>query len=184
MVAGLGESGSSHSALSIHSRLVGVGRYTSREGTETQVGWGSGTLAAGVHSSPCLLFPTGYLGSSMDRAGWTYPFPPDSLPRWVGKGYHAHVGPRWVGAEEWVHKCSHRQKEQRPGCPLRCPGGSLGQGLEDGIHLLRHGRQRKLKLVLCKASGRRVRGNLASASAPGDIAGVKGAGHLERGESS
>lgn len=93
-------------------------------------------------------------------------------------------GGRWVGAEEWVHKCSHRQKEQRPGCPLRCPGGSLGQGLKDGVHLLRHGRQRKLKLVLCKASGRRVRGNLASASAPGDFAGVEGAGHLEKGESS
>lgn len=75
---------------------------------------------------------------------------------------------------------THRQKEQRPGCP----GGSLGQGLEDGIHLLRHGCQRKLKLVLCKDSGRRVRGNLASASAPGDTAGVQGAGHLERGESS
>lgn len=89
---------------------------------------------------------------------------------------------RWVRAEEWVRRCSYRQKEQRPACPLRCPGGSLGQGLENGIHLLRHGCQRKLKLVLCKARGRRVSGNLASASAWGDIAGVQGTGHLEEGE--
>lgn len=74
-----------------------------------------------------------------------------------------------------MHECSHRQEEQRPGCP----GGSLGQGLEDGIHLLCHGCQRKLKLVLCKASGRRVRRNLASESARGDMAGVEGAGNLE-----
>lgn len=86
---------------------------------------------------------------------------------------------RWVETEELVHECSHRQEEQRPGGPLRCPGGSLGQGLKDGIHLLCHGCQRKLKLILCKASGRRVRRNLASESARGDMAGVEGAGNLE-----
>lgn len=64
--------------------------------------------------------------------------------------------------------------------PTEVPGGgSLGQGLKDGIHLLCHGCQRKLKLILCKASGRRVRRNLASESARGDMAGVEGAGNLE-----
>lgn len=63
VVAGLGDLGPSHPALSIHCRLVGVGvcrlagdiQNRGERETETQVGWDWSTLASGVHSSPCLL---------------------------------------------------------------------------------------------------------------------------------
>lgn len=71
------------------------------------------------------------------------------------------------------------------------PGRSLGQSLEDGIHLLRHGCQRKLKLVLCARPVTEGSGEISPLRlphsphppTPGDTAGVAGAGHLARGAS-
>lgn len=45
------------------------------------------------------------------------------------------------------------------GCPRRGPRGSLGQGLEDCVHLLCHSCQSKFKLVLGKGRGRVVTGS-------------------------
>lgn len=130
---------------------------------------------------PAVCLPWTALVLACKKPGGSAPLHPTSFHAGLGGATVPKMGQdgRWVETEELVHECSHRQEEQRPGGPLRCPGGSLGQGLKDGIHLLCHGCQRKLKLILCKASGRRVRRNLASESARGDMAGVEGAGNLE-----
>lgn len=54
----------------------------------------------------------------------------------------------------YTDRCSHKQRENRGRLPTQGRHrGSLGQGLQDGIHLLRHSCQGKFKLVLERAVG-------------------------------
>lgn len=54
----------------------------------------------------------------------------------------------------YTDRCSHKQRENGGWLPTQGPRrGSLGQGLQDGIHLLRHSCQGKFKLVLERAVG-------------------------------
>lgn len=77
------------------------------------------------------------------------------------------------------------KKEQRLGCPW-VPGVSLGQGLEDGIHLLCHSCQGKFKLVLGKGSGRKEghREAWPLLLSQGAFGSGSWGGHLGEGESS
>lgn len=52
------------------------------------------------------------------------------------------------GAQGRVHRCLQRQGEE-----LRQPQASLGQRLEDGVHLLCHGCQGEFELVLGEDHG-------------------------------
>ena len=69
---------------------------------------------------------------------------------------------------EYTDRCSHRQRGSRGWAAHGgAPRVSLGQGLKDGIHLLRHSCQGKFKLVLGKGRGRRVMGGPGLCSCPG-----------------
>lgn len=94
MVAGLGELGPSHSALSIRGRLVGVGRYTSGEGDRDSGRMGLGhTCCWCPFPLACSLLPRDAL-AWIKQGGPTPSLPTPSLgweglpcPRWqMGRG--------------------------------------------------------------------------------------------------
>lgn len=94
------------------------------------------------------------------------------MPR---RGQDAGGGPQ----SGYTDRCSHRQERGNGGwLPTEeTPGGSLGQGLEDGIHLLRHSCQGKFKLVLGREGKRTVMGRPGFCSGPnGNCLWGRGAG--------
>ena len=123
----------------------------------------------GAHDFPLLLtgcqLPQGTPGVPVCPLWFPLPYTlllegPDAPRRGRGGGSG--------GESECADRCSHRQGGSGGRAAHRgAPGVSLGQGLEDGIYLLCHSCQGKLKLVLGKGRGQRVMGKPGLCSCPG-----------------
>lgn len=114
----------------------------------------------------CQL-PHGTPGLHVCEAEQACPFPlplPSQHSSWKGL---AQEGPRcgWGMRSGYTDRCSHRHRRDGAWLPTGGPAGSLGQGLENGIHLFRHSCQGKFKLVLGRAVGGGSREGLVSAQA-------------------
>lgn len=142
-----------------------------------------------LSSWPAASSPVGCLAPACERLGRSAPSHFPFLTHSSRKGWTCPRGATVAGGgvrSGYTDRCSHRQRGSRGWDGHRgAPGLSLGQGLEDGVHLLRDSCQGKFKLVLGKAVGGGSWGGLASAPAPGGLLeGEAGEVAWERRESS